>query len=222
MVIFQLVKFFARNENDNNWDYCGPFVASCKRLLAILLKQEPDLKLKLLIRKRNLIKCVESLGKHGLIGTANEDLVHLHRALKEEFEKVREAYSEGLKKLEELKTSKECSSDQLKKPIAQSHQRQLSLKVSEIRERLIKNKSVLNVVEPTIENTGLEVLLGILQQRIELDKDVLFQFTQIKNECKKSEKNKSEALSSDAQSVAPVFMRYQRGCQQVSHETVVV
>ena len=30
----------------------------------------------------------------------------------------------------------------------------------EIQERLIKNKTLLNVVEPTLENTPLEVLLG--------------------------------------------------------------
>ena len=42
----------------------------------------------------------------------------------------------------------------------QSHQRQLSLKADEIQERLIKNKTLLNVVEPTLENTPLEVLLG--------------------------------------------------------------
>ena len=53
-----------------------------------------------------------------------------------------------------------------------------------MQERLIKNKSLLNVVEPTLENTPLEVLLGILQQRIELDKECLFQFTQIKKDMK--------------------------------------
>ena len=79
----------------------------------------------------------------------------------------------------------------------------------EIQERLIKNKTLLNVVEPTLENTSLEVLLGILQQRIELDKECLFQFTQVKKESHiPGDKTKS--------SVAPILMRYQRGCQQVS------
>ena len=112
-------------------------------------------------------------------------------------------------------------------PIAQSHQRQLSLKASEIQERLIKNKSLLNVVEPTLENTPLEVLLGILQQRIELDKECLFQFTQIKKDMKldgggeKGAGAGGKAKSSQGgsgHSVAPVLMRYQRGCQQVGHE----
>jgi nucleoside-triphosphatase THEP1 len=108
---------------------------------------------------------------------------------------------------------------------AQSHQRQLSLKASEIQERLIKNKTLLNVVEPTLENHSLEVLLGILQRRIELDKEVLFQFTQLKKEIKLlTAKNSSNSSSSSTgvgssksdPSVAPLLMRFQRGCQQVS------
>ena len=123
-----------------------------------------------------------------------------------------------LKKLEGMAlTAKEKDKDKVgtisaasgaKAPIAQSHQRQLSLKSIEIQERLIKNKTLLNVVEPTLENTSLEVLLGILQQRIELDKECLFQFTQVKKESHIPGDNTKS-------SVAPILMRYQRGCQQV-------
>ena len=107
------------------------------------------------------------------------------------------------------------------KKIAQSHQRQLSLKASEIQERLIKNKTLLNVVEPTLENHSLEVLLGILQRRIELDKEVLFQFTQLKKEIKLLTKSSGGSSASGVgsksdPSVAPLLMRFQRGCQQVS------
>ena len=100
-----------------------------------------------------------------------------------------------------------------KAPVAQYHQRQLSLKASEIQERLIKNKSLLNVVEPTLENHSLEVLLGILQRRIELDKEVLFQFTQLKKEIKL-------LGGKNDPSVAPLLMRFQRGCQQVRNVIV--
>ena len=130
-------------------------------------------------------------------------------ALKQEFEKVRRSYEGALEKLDNLAllNTKQIQTIGHKAPIAQSHQRQLSLKASEIQERLIKNKTLLNVIEPTLENTSLEVLLGILQQRIELDKECLFQFTQVKKE---------SHLSKNEQSVAPILMRYQRGCQQVS------
>ena len=80
-------------------------------------------------------------------------------------------------------------------------------------------------MEPTLENHSLEVLLGILQRRIELDKEVLFQFTQLKKEIKLlTAKNSSNSSSSSTgvgssksdPSVAPLLMRFQRGCQQVS------
>ena len=46
-------------------------------------------------------------------------------------------------------------------PVAQSHQRQLSLRADEIQERLIRNKSLLTSVEPASEQHPLQVLLGI-------------------------------------------------------------
>jgi hypothetical protein len=156
------------------------------------------------------MKAIEGLGQHSLVGTSEGQLLNLHCALKIEFEKVQKRYAEALQKLDSLSLVTSSNGGGAasggKAPIAQSHQRQLSLKASEIQERLIKNKTLLNVVEPTLENTSLEVLLGILQQRIELDKECLFQFTQVKKE---------SHLARETQSVAPILMRYQRGCQQV-------
>ena len=208
-VVWQLVKFFASQEEElppagqMRWEFCGPFISSCKRLLTVLLAAEPRARRLLSERKKALMKAIEGLGQHGLVGTSEGGLVYLHVALKREFETVRKSYEDALEKLENLSL---VHKNEARAPIAQSHQRQLSLKAPEIQERLIKNKTLLNVIEPTLENTSLEVLLGILQQRIELDKECLFQFTQVKKE---SNLNKNE------QSVAPILMRYQRGCQQV-------
>ena len=180
------------------------------------------------------MKAIEGLGQHGMVGTEDEQLMNLHKALKLEFEKAERTYNEAIAKLEQLsllqsgKNSKGTISGKAA-PIAQSHQRQLSLKSDEIQERLIKNKSLLNVVEPTLENTSLEVLLGILQKRIELDKECLFQYTQIKKDSMPksigmavvSKSSAAAAAAAAAQgptenlSVAPILMRYQRGCQQV-------
>ena len=49
------------------------------------------------------------------------------------------------------------------------------------------------------------MLPGILQQRIELDKECMFQYTQLRKEVR---------LMDGQTSVAPVLMRFQRGCQQ--------
>lgn len=226
-VVWQLVKFFAGQEAEGvglagqmRWEFCGPFISSCKRLLNVLLAGEPRAKRVLAERKKSLMKAIEGLGQHGMVGTSDEQLMSLHDALKLEFQKVQKSYHEALHKLETMslvnsdanssnKTGTISAASGGKAPIAQSHQRQLSLKSIEIQERLIKNKTLLNLVEPTLENTSLEVLLGILQQRIELDKECLFQFTQVKKESHIPGDNTKS-------SVAPILMRYQRGCQQVS------
>ena len=215
-VVWQLVKFFASQEEElqpagqMRWEFCGPFISSCKRLLTVLTSAEPRARRVLYERKKALMKAIEGLGQHGLVGSSEGGLLYLHVALKTEFEKVRKSYEGALEKLEHLNLTyngnKQIKDTGNKAPIAQSHQRQLSLKSSEIQERLIKNKTLLNVIEPTLENTPLEVLLGILQQRIELDKECLFQFTQVKKE---------SHLAKNEESVAPILMRYQRGCQQV-------
>ena len=81
-----------------------------------------------------------------------------------------------------------------------------SCRAEEIQDRLIKNKSLLNVVEPTLDNNCLDILLGILQRRIQCDKESLFQFTQLRKE--------AGDVTADA-IVAPLLMRYSRGCKQV-------
>ena len=267
---------------------CGPWVSTCKRLLLILISTEPRVKRIIFERRKALTKAIEGLGQHGLVGTSDDDdysLLHLHDALRLQFERVHKSYTEALCKLETLCLTSNASNSStdiissnfpkiingagkllLKKnqnniniessktsnttggiagaggpPVAQSHQRQLSLRAFEIQERLIKNKSLLNAVEPVLENQCLEVLLGILQRRIELDKEVLFQFTQLKKETKlldvvsqpghsssstnqpsshgdgkgKQVSMKTKHSNPSGQSVAPLLMRFQRGCQQV-------
>ena len=78
-----------------------------------------------------------------------------------------------------------------------------------------RNKTLLNVIEPSLENPSLEVLLGILQRRIELDKECLFQFNQLKKD------RRLLMTSSRNPSVAPVIMRFQKGCQQVGRRGIL-
>jgi hypothetical protein len=110
-VVWQLVKFFAGQDDGRavataasgaRWEFCGPFISSCKRLLAVLLAAEPRLRRVVADRRRALMKAVEGLGQHGLVGTSDERLLNLHTALKIEFDKSAKAYEEALKKLEEM------------------------------------------------------------------------------------------------------------------------
>ncbi len=238
-VVWQIVRFFASLDENHpanaagvvmddgtggsgsaRMELCGPWVSTCKRLLAVLISAEPRIKRVVGERRKALTKAIEGLGQHGLVGTSDQSLLSLHAALKFEFENVHRAYTDALSKLQQDPSSgggggkggskgKDAPGQTKDPPVAQSHQRQLSLRVEEIQERLIKNKTLLNVMEPTLENPGLEVLLGILQRRIELDKEVLFQFNQLKKD------KRMLGTSSRNPSVAPVIMRFQKGCQQV-------
>ncbi|XP_034254656.1 uncharacterized protein LOC117653237 [Thrips palmi] len=211
-VVMQMVRLFAGSDANNSWQLCGPFVTSCKKLLKVIVLSEPKIRKMLQARRRALDKAIEGLGQHGLVGTSDETLMNLHDALKVEFSRVVEAYKGAMQKLEDLSLAGQSAPAQRgigrgPAPVQASHQRQLSLRQPEIQERLIKNKTLLNVVEPTMGNHSLDILLGILQRRIECDKDALFQFTQLKKEVR------SGVTANDI--VAPVLMRFSHGCDQV-------
>ena len=118
-------------------------------------------------------------------------------------------------------------------PTFSSHQRLLSLKQEEIQDRLNKNRSLLCALEPCFRtNHSLQILLAILQKRIDYDKETLFQFGQLRKEyvssCGSSTdpsssfnaptRHKSTAHLSPFERdtvVAPVLMRFSHGCSQV-------
>ncbi len=52
----------------------------------------------------------------------------------------------------------------------------------DVQERLIKNKTLYNVVEPALSNKYLAGLVATLDRRIQLDKQVLFHFTELRKE----------------------------------------
>ncbi|KAE8742967.1 hypothetical protein FOCC_FOCC011461 [Frankliniella occidentalis] len=210
-VVMQMVRLFAGSDANNSWQLCGPFVTSCKKLLKVIVLSEPKIRKMLQARRRALDKAIEGLGQHGLVGTSDETLMNLHDALKVEFSRVVETYKGAMQKLEDLSLAGQNAATGINRgpaPVQASHQRQLSLRQPEIQERLIKNKTLLNVVEPTMGNHSLDILLGILQRRIECDKDALFQFTTLKREAR------SGVTANDI--VAPVLMRFSHGCDQVS------
>lgn len=201
-VLMRLVKLFSGSSG------CAErWLASTRKLLKVIVLSEPKLRKSLMVRRRALDKAVEGLGQHGLVGTSDETLTNLHDALRGEFQKLVDTYKSAVQKLEELSLSGR-GKDGVNKgpaPVQASHQRQLSLKQNDIQERLIKNKTLLNVVEPALENKSLAILLTILKRRVEYDKDALFQFTQLRKE-----------LEADADHVvAPLLMRYSHACEQV-------
>ncbi|XP_015510868.2 uncharacterized protein LOC107217741 [Neodiprion lecontei] len=158
------------------------------KLLAALSKVAPGSKAVLATRKRALERAVEGLGKHGLVPSSQlgngldytnaQNLVSLPVALKEELEARSEAYKLALHKIENFQkhtgTNKGGQGVQ-----AASHQRQLSLKYSEIQQRLINNQGLLNTLEKAT-SPALENLLRELKHRVEYDKEALRQWTALR------------------------------------------
>ncbi|XP_071440865.1 uncharacterized protein [Hetaerina americana] len=214
-VVMQMVKYFAKHHGGATVSAAGegavhvnaPFVASCKKLLKLIVVSDPKIRKALSQRRRALDKAIEGLGQHGLVAspTDAETLINLQDALKVEFSRVVNTYREALSRLEALWGS--VGAGPGAPPVHASHQRQLSLRSPQIQRRLIKNKSLLNAVEPAMQDRSLAVLLGILQRRVDHDKQVLFQFTQLRKEAARD-------VPTDAV-VAPILMRYSYGCQQV-------
>ncbi|XP_054167296.1 uncharacterized protein LOC128964685 [Oppia nitens] len=216
-VIMQMVRLFAL-QNPSIPDN----IVSCKKLLKVIILSEPGLRKHVYCKKRSLDRAIEGMGHHGLVGTSDEKLMVLHEALKLEFERVIQQYKTAVQKLEELALAKNKepttrSLSQGPAPTNSSHQRLLSLRQDEIQERLIKNKTLLNAIEPcSFTNHSLQILLAILQKRIDYDKEVLFQFTQLRKEYSALSPNSTAQNPIDKEAiVAPVLMRFSHGCGQV-------
>ena len=150
-VVWQIVRFFATHNHhtdQSRLEMCGPWVSTCKRLLSVLLSAEPRIRRVVAERRRALTRAIEGLGQHGMVGTSSQQLLGLHDALRSEFGAVQRTHAEAVAKLDSIshsgsskpgKSNKSSSSGP--PPVAQSHQRQLSLRVaSEIQERLIKQQ----------------------------------------------------------------------------------
>ncbi|XP_033344258.1 uncharacterized protein LOC117230682 [Bombus vosnesenskii] len=159
----------------------------CKLLIS-LNKLAPNARSILAARKRTLDRAVEGLGKHGLVASCHpsnlenagaSNLVPLPVALKEQLESRIEAYKLAVHKIESFgKHARTHRADQGVQ--AASHQRQLSLKYSEIQQRLIDNQSLLNTLEKAGDPSSLESLLSELKRRVEQDKEALRQWTALR------------------------------------------
>ncbi|KAH0956310.1 hypothetical protein HN011_008082 [Eciton burchellii] len=184
----------------------------CK-LLVSLNRLSPNTKSTLISRRRALERAVEGLGKHGLVSssqTSNSEnsvtsnLIPLPVALKEELETRTEAYKLALHKIENL--GKHAGTHKVDQGVqAASHQRQLSLKYSEIQQRLIDNQSLLNSLEKAGGACSLENLLAELKLRVEQDKEALRQWTALR----KSTSGPSNAKNPP---LAARLLQFSRGC----------
>lgn len=163
---------------------CNTYYPSCRNILRVILFIEPHIKQQLRQKMKALTKCLRHLGQHGLVDSSDGHLMNLHDALKLEFDKVISQYKTALQKLDELSLStKNPTSSTVtsgKAPSEASHQRLMQLSRTDVQNRIIKNKTLYNIVEPAMTNQYLKKLLLILERRIDYDKLVLFHDTELK------------------------------------------
>lgn len=86
-----------------------------------------------------------------------------------------DAYKSALHRLDELGVT----ITDTKKPVDASHQRLLSLRLPEIQQRLIDNKTLLTILDkPALKQ--LPTLVETLSTRVQNDKEALFCVSQLK------------------------------------------
>lgn len=186
LLIKRMVTCFAllAKSSDKN---CNIYYPSCRNILRVVSLVEPGLRQQLRQKKRNLDKCLKHLGQHGLVDSSCGSLMNLHDSLKLEIEKVANQYKTALQKLDELSLSaKHPMSSSItfgKAPTLVSHQRLMQLSREEVESRLIKNRTVYNIVEPAITNQYLKKLIHILEKRIEYDKISMFHENELRKSC---------------------------------------
>lgn len=147
----------------------------------VVVQAEPRARQHLRSRKQSLDAALEGLGQHGLVtGTATAageapPLLHLGEALRGQLEALLSRCKAGAMRLSAGSEAR-VSLSRGPAPSTASHQRQLSLRRAQVQERLIRNKTLLDTLEPAEQTArGLEALLAVLRRRIQLDKDALCQ-----------------------------------------------
>ncbi|CAH1784005.1 unnamed protein product [Owenia fusiformis] len=211
-IISKLVEWFARIDDASlpvnlNQDH---FMPACRNVVSVLVNVDPRVRNRLHRRSKSFVSSLEGLGNHALVDTSEKKLMNLHDALKIEFEKTVSQYKGALGKLEELRLSNKIPvSSSVNKgpaPSVASHQRMMQMSLIDIQERIFKNKSLLNVIEPAITNQYLTSLLIILEQRIDADKAVLNNYNVLRKEIPSMPHNPI---------VAPTFQQFSQGYQRM-------
>ncbi|UYV60847.1 hypothetical protein LAZ67_1002591 [Cordylochernes scorpioides] len=171
----------------------------------LLATAEPGLRRRLAGRRRALERAARGLGRHGLVATADDRLVPLHEALRSALESAVGRCRAALQHLEGS-ASRPASRHRGPAPSAASHQRQLALRSPDIQARLARNKAALDALEAALAPPA--PLLRALHRRVELDKDALVQFSQLRRDA-------LPGLPSAEAAVAPVLLRFSQGCSRV-------
>uniref|UniRef100_A0A1I7TJL0 Mitochondria-eating protein n=1 Tax=Caenorhabditis tropicalis TaxID=1561998 RepID=A0A1I7TJL0_9PELO len=135
-------------------------------LMTIIGRQCPDL-VKRAHEDRNQLKtCLESLGCHGLVNCSS-GLIRMTDAVHLELLKHVENLKIICTQIKELQHDPKSNASD---PSCESHQRQMSMRLSQVFERLKLNETLQCVLEETFQNQHLGSLLRICRKRVGSDK----------------------------------------------------
>ncbi|PAV88735.1 hypothetical protein WR25_10998 isoform C [Diploscapter pachys] len=131
-------------------------------LVGILHRQLPDLIERAQADRRQLTACLESLGCHGLVNCSTglirmSDAVHLE--VSRHIDKLKVVNS----KIRDLHDENKNSQGKQTNPSVASHQRQMSLKLSEVFERLKHNEAVEVVLDDVLTNHHVSRFLYLFE-----------------------------------------------------------
>ncbi|XP_033632720.1 uncharacterized protein LOC117294432 isoform X2 [Asterias rubens] len=209
-MVFHIVRYISMVQSAIEFKYPKPEEArkSIHNILRIVLHINPDLVRTLFKRKKLMDTALQGIGEHGFI-PMNGSLIDLHDGLKFEINKNIQAFKAAVNTLDHLNLSHskpvklKINSD--KKSSQGNHQALTKLNENQIKNRLYKNKSLLNAIELRT-NSQLPSLIKTLKDRIEYDKSALLAFGKLKTEIK--------TFSSNAK-VVPLIAQYSKSLQTV-------
>ncbi|KAH9520306.1 hypothetical protein Btru_060455 [Bulinus truncatus] len=157
----------------------------CRTIMAVIATVDGQFQTKVAHRKEALDRCLRNMGQHGLVSNGSgETFMTLHDALKREMEKSINHLKSALHQLDQLWMSnkhpviKLTSDESLSTEVC--HQRMMQVNRDFVVERLYKNKSLLNSLEPVITDRYIDDLIETLQNRIENDKILLFHESELR------------------------------------------
>ncbi|KAK0396335.1 hypothetical protein QR680_001676 [Steinernema hermaphroditum] len=166
-------KIFSQHNDQVSSTLAFPFNATVRAhlrsIFGVIGRECPSILEDAVQDKVLLEDCLESLGCHGLVNCST-GLIRIFDAVALELLRHQERVKASQQKLKELQKMKSVNEEV---PSKSSHQRQMSLTLSEVFDRLKQNESIVGVLEKIVNNQHLSSLLRIVKKRVHSDKVLL-------------------------------------------------
>uniref|UniRef100_A0A914XDB0 Uncharacterized protein n=1 Tax=Plectus sambesii TaxID=2011161 RepID=A0A914XDB0_9BILA len=156
-------------------------------LLRIIHMECGDLLDEVRAERDRLNEALEALGLHGLVNCSGDRLIRLADAARIELTNHHNRLKSLVGQLEKctsvIKTKGWSINSSAGRPVPTraSHQRQMTLRVTEVCERMAQNEGIREILTEAVENNELDSLLRIVGKRVTSDKNLLTRFHALKS-----------------------------------------